>query len=337
MKANVTCLLILLAGLSSNAQDSANFYHKKGLEEKANRRYLVASAHFDKAIKFNPKYIDAYIENGNVNLSMRRTDAAKNYFNKVVELDPNNNVAIQQLMELYYNYHQYQKAIEYAQKCKSCDASQKTIGMSNYKLEDYGKAEQGLKAYLSKSPADGEATYALARTYEQLGNMQNAVSHYVKSIQIEPTRYTWTYELACAYYSMNDFENAAVYFNKAAESGYPQNSEFRENLGFTYIYAGNFEAGEKILLDQAAKKPGSKEILRLVVDAYYQRKNYDKALEFCQKLLEMDKNDATALYQAGLCFQKKGQVERGQQMCDKAIDMDPSLNSLRKQKMSAGL
>jgi tetratricopeptide (TPR) repeat protein len=64
---------------------------------------------------------------------------------------------------------------------------------------------------------------------------------------------------------------------------------------------------------------------------------YDKSLDFCQKLLEMDKNDGKALYQAGLCFQKKGQTDRGQQMCDKAIELDPSLASLRQKKMSAGM
>ena len=48
-----------------------------------------------------------------------------------------------------------------------------------------------------------------------------------------------------------------------------------------------------------------------------------------QKLLEMDMADAKALYQAGLCFIKKGNEDKGQQMCDKAIQMDPSLAGLR--------
>ena len=40
----------------------------------------------------------------------------------------------------------------------------------------------------------------------------------------------------------------------------------------------------------------------------------------------------------GLSYQKKGEKQKGQQLCDKAIEMDPSLNSLRqKQDMGMGL
>ena len=56
---------------------------------------------------------------------------------------------------------------------------------------------------------------------------------------------------------------------------------------------------------------------------------YDKSLEFCQKLMELDLKDGRALYQAGLCFQQKGDKERGAQMCDKAIELDPSLRGLK--------
>ena len=53
--------------------------------------------------------------------------------------------------------------------------------------------------------------------------------------------------------------------------------------------------------------------------------------------MEADPNDAKALYQAGLNFQKMGQKDRGQQMCDKAIEMDPSLENLRRKKEMPGM
>jgi hypothetical protein len=43
------------------------------------------------------------------------------------------------------------------------------------------------------------------------------------------------------------------------------------------------------------------------------------------------------LYQAGLNFIKKGDKYRGQQLCDKAIEMDPSLANLRQKKEMFGL
>jgi tetratricopeptide (TPR) repeat protein len=81
-----------------------------------------------------------------------------------------------------------------------------------------------------------------------------------------------------------------------------------------------------------ARKPGNKEIIRDIAQAFYDNKMYDKCLGYCQKLMEMDKNDAKALYIAGLCFQKKGEKEKGQQMCDKAVHMDPTLAGLRRKR-----
>ena len=65
---------------------------------------------------------------------------------------------------------------------------------------------------------------------------------------------------------------------------------------------------------------------------------YDKSLDYCQQLMTLDDKDGKALYQAGLCFIKKGSKEKGQNMCDAAIKMDPSLSGLRtKQDGGMGL
>jgi tetratricopeptide (TPR) repeat protein len=74
-----------------------------------------------------------------------------------------------------------------------------------------------------------------------------------------------------------------------------------------------------------------------MAEAFYGQKNYDKSLEYWEKLMLINAKDGKALYQAGLCFQKKGQTQKGQLMCDKAIEMDPSLASLRQKNMSMGL
>src|SRR5690606_30434084 len=125
------------------------------------------------------------------------------------------------------------------------------------------------------------------------------------------------------------------YINMAGENGYRQSNDFNENLGYAYLYCGEFEKGEKLLMDLWART-NRKEIFRDIAEACYKQTKYDKSLEYCQKLMEMDMQDAKALYQAGLCFQKKGEKSRGQQMCDKAIDMDPSLASMRQKKMDFG-
>ena len=336
---NTICisLLILVSQAGFSQSDSANFYFKKGLEEKDARRFLVAANHFDKAVRFDPKFTDAYLQNGYTNLEMRKTDIAKGYFTKVTELEPANKAAIKELATLYYDYRQYQKAIEFASKCASCENAERIIAMSNYQLEDYGAAVKGLQSVLTKNPTDAEATYTLGRSYLDMEQYKVAVPYYNKAVQLNPEKNVWAYELGLLYYNLNDFKNAVVFFNKAEDAGYQQTSDFMENLGYAYIYTGEFEKGEKLLLAVLAKKPGNHEMLRDIAAAYYNQKMYDKSLEYCQKLIMLDAKDAKALYQAGLCFIKKGEKDRGQSMCNKAIEMDPSLAGLRQKNMSMGL
>jgi tetratricopeptide (TPR) repeat protein len=335
---NLLSILAVCACSSLSAQnaDSAQFYYKKGLEEKTAKRYLVASKHFDKAIGFDAAFKDAYLENGYTALEMRKTDQAKAHFTKVNELDPSNKAALKELTDLYFSYRQYDKAIEFANKCSDCENAQRIIGISYYQLEDYPAAVKALNAALAKNDKDAEATYTLARAYLDMEEYKKAVPYYEKAVQMDATKNVWQYELGLLYYNNNDYPKAAEAFTKAAGKGYTQSNDFNENLGYAALYSGEYEKGESLLLGVWKRKPGNKDILRDMAEIFYQKKIYDKSLEYCQKLMELNPDDSKALYQAGLCFQKKGDREKGQQMCDKAINMDPSLANLRKKQEMPG-
>ncbi len=340
MKSLTTVILISLSLSASAAfQDSSEIYYQKGLEEKTARRFLLASRHFDKAVTFNPSFTQAYLENGLVNLEMRKTDIARNNFAKVNELDPTNPTAIKELVNLYYSYRQFQKAIDFAKKCMTCEGNERIIGMSYFQLEDYGNAEKVLLSVVKKDPKDALAHYMLGKTYMELEQEKASITWYQKAVDLDPAKANWACELGLLYFNAGNFKGAVTCFNKAAENGYTQTNDFKENLGFAYFYSGNTEKGEQVLGEVLAKKPNNKEILRDMAQGFYDVKMYDRSLDYCQRLLEMDAKDGKALYQAGLCFQKKGQKEKGQQMCDRAIELDPSLSNLRRKQemMSVGL
>lgn len=336
---NLTTIILLLFTITvfSQAGDSAAMFYNKGMQEMNARRYLVASNNFDQAIQLNPSYTAAYLQNGLANKEMRRTDAAKTNFVKAYDLDNNNEQAITELTDIYFSYRQFQQAIDFAQKCKTCDNKDRIIAMSYFQMEDYGKAEKTLLQVIEKNPQDAEATYTLARTYLEMGLESKAIPYYVKALQLDDKRSKWHFELGLLYYNNDNYKNAVISFNKAAENGFIKSNDFNENLGFAYIYSGNFDSGEKLLTEIMNRKPGDKELIRDVAVAFYDRKMYDKCLEYCQKLMEMDMKDGKALYQAGLCFQKKGETSKGQQMCDKAIELDPSLGGLRQKRMTMGM
>ena len=312
--------------------DSAHFYFKKGTDEETAKRYLLSSKYFDKAIQFDPTYIDAYVENGRVNVEMRKIFLAKGYFEKAYQLQPENPTVIKELATLYFNDRQFQKAIDLAQKCKSCPDAERIIAMSSYQIEDYVKAVSGLEKYLSKNPNDTEATYTLGRSYLELEDYKNAIRQYQKALTLDPTKGVWMYELALQLYNSNDFPNAKKYFVMAGNAGYPKSNDFYENLGFAYINTGEIDNGLKNLTIVLSRKPNNKELLNDIAQALYSAKHYDEALSYYQKLLELNSKDANSLYMAGITFQKMGQKEKGIAMCDEAIKIDPALAKNRQKK-----
>ncbi len=83
---------------------------------------------------------DAYIQHALVNIQMRRKDIAKATLMKAYELDTTDVVVINQLAQLFFDYRQFKKAIQFAKKCPNSDASERIIAMSYYEEEDYGKS-----------------------------------------------------------------------------------------------------------------------------------------------------------------------------------------------------
>jgi tetratricopeptide (TPR) repeat protein len=334
MKSLILVILLFLPSyfIFSQNIDSAQFYFKKGVEEKNSRLFAIASKDLDKAIHFNPNYTEAYIESGNVNLEMRKIDPAMENFTKAYELEPGNYEVIKQLSTLYFNNRQFQKAIDLSQKCNSCPDADRIMGMSYYNLEDYGKAVTLLQKAISTNDKDAEAAYTLGRTYIELENEKNAIPQYQMAITIEPTRNVWIYELGLIYYNQEDYKNALKYFNMAGDKGYTKTNDYYENIGFAQLYTGDTENGLTTLNGILNKKPNNKELINNIAYAMYETKRYDDALVYYQKLLQLNPKDAPSLFMAGMVFQKKGEKEKGQKICDKAIEMDPSLARNRQKK-----
>jgi tetratricopeptide (TPR) repeat protein len=55
-------------------------------------------------------------------------------------------------------------------------------------------------------------------------------------------------------------------------------------------------------------------LLNRIAEALYDAKKYDEAIEHWDKILALDKTNASALYMIGLSFQKKGEKQKARLM-----------------------
>jgi len=309
--------------------DSTKFYFEKGVEAQKEKRMLFAYQQFQKSLSFNAESKQTILAQAFVAKEIHKPAQAQLLFEKAYKMDPSNLVVVEELSILYFDFHQYNKAVEFAQKCKDCSSSPRIIGLSNYELEDYATAEKYLKLALTQSPMNVKVLYTLARTYVSMEQYKAAMTYYDKIVKMPDVKPLWIYEQGILYYENSDYKNALISFNNALAHGYEPGSDFKENMAFTLIYCNEYDKAENMVMDLWKKNPGKKDLVKDLIAGLYDKKQYDRALFYCEKLMEIDPKDSKTLFQAGLCFQKKGQKEKGDNLCDRAIELDPSLESLR--------
>ena len=325
----------LISTLAYSQSDSSAFYYQKGLTEKQGRRFREAEKNFAKASSFDPKNASVLTEWGQSLMEQNRYVDAKDKFTKAYQIDNKNTTIIPPLAIISLNTRQWNDAINYAKKMQELKIGKSAnyiIAKSYYGLENYGECVRYCEAAYKDDPTMAEIPYMAGRCFVDMSNYKKAAGCYEQAVLLDSTKSQWMYEAGLVYYAIPDDKKAIVWFEKAGAKGHPRTNDYIENLANAYLNIKNYEKGIPLLQEVLKKKPTDQEVLYNLGDAYYKTGKYDDAINNWDKILSVDKQNANALYMIGLAYQKKGEKEKGEQLCDRAIQMDPSLKDLKQEK-----
>jgi tetratricopeptide (TPR) repeat protein len=328
-----------LAQSALTRPDSADYYFRKGMAAKSAGRTAYAYQHFEKAIRFKPTG-EYFKEAGFAALELRKYEFARQHFEHAYSLNNNDTTAISQLGLLFFSLRRWNEAIRWADimRQKQIGRYNYILGKSNYEQENYGESYKYLQAAAKDEPANAEIPYLIGRSFVDMSNYKAAVQFFDQALAKDSTKATWYYETGLTYFAIPDAKKAIVYIEKAISKGYKPTNDVIENLSNAYIEAGQPQKGIDLMKKLLEKKPADMELLWNLGEAHYKVAKYDDAIGYWDKILFYDKSNAKALYMIGLSYQKKGDKTKGQQLCDKAIQMDPSLQSYRhKKELPSGL
>jgi len=334
---NVMILAVcgFISTFAFSQSDSSDFYYQKGLTEKQARRFREAEKNFSKASQFAPSNTNVLVEWGQSLMEQNRYTEAKDKFTKAYQADNKNPVVIEKLAMLSLNTHQWNDAITYAKKMQELKIGKSAgyiMAKAYYEQENYGECLKYCELAFKEDPARAEIPYIAGRSLVEMSNYKKAAGCYEQAIERDSTKPTWMYEAALVYYAIPDDKKAIFWFEKAAAKGYPRSNDYIENLANAYLNIKNYEKGIALMQEVLQKKPSDQELLYNIADAYYKIGKYQDAIDYWDKILTADKQNANALYMIGLAYQKKGEKEKGEQLCEKAIQMDPSLKNLKQEK-----
>lgn len=339
----LTISLLFISGQcwSFNSSDSAQVYLQKGLQAKTERRWQVAINNLQKAMAFDSSNTNVLTALGEVAMEMRQYNAAINAFEKLDRVNPDNEKAIENLAQLYSWFRNSEKVNYYAAKMEKMKIGggkpHYLIGMAAYRDENYAVAINRLLNYLDFEPNNSEVLYSVGRSYVELEHYDKAINFYEKAITADSSNFMRIYELGMVYYSISNNKKAIEYYELAAKKGMRQDGEYFVNLGNVYMNVGDAKKGIELFKKALEKKPYTPSIMNDLAYAYYYNKDYQEAIDTWDQVMQVNKNDAHALFMIGICYQKKGDKAKGQALCDKAIELDPSLAAQKQQKGGFGM
>jgi len=323
--------------------DSADYFLQKGLQEKQNGRRLESLRNFEKAAKYDGSSKTITAELASAYHDLRKYHMALETYKKLVTLGEESPELYKKLMNLSFQLKQHEDVLLYADKLKKADPSEKVayyVGRIHYDNDNYGEAIKYLNIAEKEDAANAEVPYLIAHSYADMMNYKLAVPYFKKAINLKPTEAYWIYELSLICYAMHADKDALKFMLEAGEKGLKRDNDYLENLSIAYLNVGELDKGVEMLNEILKRKPSDLNILGMVAEAYYAKGKFDLAMDYWDRMLEYDKENAPALYMIGMCYQKKGgkeNMEKGTRLCDKAIEMDPTLASLKQKKLMAGL
>ncbi len=335
MRTFLTTAILFFSFIAFAQTDSASYFLQKGLEEKGKGRLMESYKNLDKAYKYNKNDKLITTELAAALFELRRYPQAKEKYLQLEVMGDNSVSTLKQLMNISFNLRQYPDAIKYAHLVKKADGNEKTafyIGKAHYESENYGDAIKFLNIAAQENAVNAEVPYMLARAYADMMNYKQAILFFEKALTLDATNNRMMYEMGLIYYAMHDDKNSLTYLLLAAEKGYKRDNEYLENLAIAYLNNGKTDPGLNILKEALTRRPSDMNLLNMMAEANYDAKRYQDAINYWDQVLTIDKQNAAALYMIGMSYQKKGEKQKGIVLCDKAIEMDPSL-AKNKQKI----
>ncbi len=135
---------------------------------------------------------------------------------------------------------------------------------------------------MSPASADGFFNLGIVSMNNE-NNPQLAIESYQKAIALNPNNYKYYDNLGIAFGQVGSLDKAELQFNKAIALNPPDPIPY-SNIGYLYFLKKNFRLAETNLKQAYAIDSNFTKVQILLVNLYYQEKNYDQVRFYADKL-----------------------------------------------------
>jgi len=286
------------------------------------------------------------------NVWERHGDAIKamEFFNKVLEKDPNRADVYKGIGWFYMHKEQYDQAISYWQKALENDPNipgvHNSIALALMGQNKQDEAIGELEKDIGISPRSSFSYFLLGQLYLRRKDYDKSRSNYEKAIEIEPNYTNAYYGLFTLSTRLNQREKAKEYMatfrklkaedmkvlkdrNKAVDDLI----DMQKGAAETYMLAGqmyqagkNFQKAEELLKRATTLDPNNILCLERLASLYLTSNRITDAISLYGKISEINPKDPLCQLNIGILSVRLKQMDKAEKAFRKVIEISPGLS-----------
>lgn len=313
-----------IAGIFLLAISSCNFKSKEINASDADTIKSILIV--DKLIKEHPNNQWLYNRRALLNLDAKDYPNALSDANKAYELDSTSEKIYITISEIYFNMGAIQRADEILNNALVLHPNNTILLLKKAHMDLYYKRYDMMNEKLDKcielKGNIAEAYFIKAYGKKETKDTASAIKYFSMASEANPQFYDAFIQLGLIYSAKH--QDVAIGFYEKALKIKPQSSEALYNLAYYYqTHNKPDEAIEKykaILKFEATNKFANYNIGYIYCEILYQ---YNDAISWFEKAIEIDNNYAEAYYNKGLCYELLKKLNIAREDYKKALELKP--------------
>lgn len=177
----------------------------------------LAVEYFVKALSFNSKSVQTYINLSDIYFKNKNIIDAINLLENAVTLMPSETALKHYLARFYLEDCRYDMAMEQLFEILDIDPDNLDaywdLGNVQFEMGDYDSAVANYETVLEKIDSNAILFYQTALAYEANDNIDKAISNHLKAISCNENFHPSYKKLGVLFMARNDFDSALEYFN----------------------------------------------------------------------------------------------------------------------------
>ena len=309
-----------------SSNDDIQTWILKGELELSLRKLEAAQASFEKALELSPANATARIGVVRAMLAQARTDEAGEHIDVLVKTNPDHPL-VNYLSALAARQRDdldgAQAALaEVLRVAPSHAPSLLLAGQIHYRRREFEQARDVLQRYLSQLPDNSAAKKLLAAVYIELKQPQKAVDLLGPMAAQLPNDPQLLAMLGTAHMNQREFQTGKTYLDRAAELA-PDATAIRTQLAVSHLATGDSADAIAELEAAVESNPEFSRAAVLLILTHFQNRDFDKALTAARALADKQPANAQVQNLLGAAYEGKKEFAMARRSYRKALELNP--------------